>query len=116
MSGPSGHGGTSLEDCTSRCALHDAGLGSCAILAVARREPAPPDDGGLPADGRDGRHGDELAVRWIPPVFVNGEGEAVDIAHERRPTDGAVAFQSRPPFVRCAAMPTPCQRAGSEAP
>lgn len=30
----------------------------------------------------DGRFGDELVVRWIPPVFVNGEGEAVEVVHE----------------------------------
>ena len=50
MSGPSGQGGTSLEDCTSRCALYDHG--ACAILAFLRREPAPPADAGVPADGR----------------------------------------------------------------
>ena len=30
----------------------------------------------------DGRFGDELVVRWIPPVFVNGDGEAVEVVHE----------------------------------
>lgn len=40
MSGPSGLGGTSLEDCTSRCALYDRG--ACALLAFLRREPSPP--------------------------------------------------------------------------
>lgn len=30
----------------------------------------------------DGRFGDELVVRWIPPVFVNGDGEAVGVVHE----------------------------------
>lgn len=29
----------------------------------------------------DGRFGDELVVRWIPPVFVNGDGEAVEVVH-----------------------------------
>lgn len=43
MSGPSGQGGTSLKDCTSRCALYDHG--ACALLALLRREPAPPADG-----------------------------------------------------------------------
>lgn len=43
MSGPSGQGGTSIEDCTSRCALYDHG--ACALLALLRREPAPPADG-----------------------------------------------------------------------
>lgn len=44
MSGPSGQGGTSLKDCTSRCALYDHG--ACALLALLRREPAPPADDG----------------------------------------------------------------------
>lgn len=37
MSGPSGQGGTSLNDCTSLCALYDHG--GCALLAFLRREP-----------------------------------------------------------------------------
>ena len=30
----------------------------------------------------DGRFGDELVVRWVPPIFVNGDGEAVEVVHE----------------------------------
>lgn len=30
----------------------------------------------------DGRFGDELVVRWIPPVFVNGDGEPIEVVHE----------------------------------
>ena len=40
MSGPSGQGGTSPKDCTSRCALYDHG--ACALLALLRREPSTP--------------------------------------------------------------------------
>ena len=40
MSGPSGRGGTSLEDCTGMCAMYDRG--GCALLAFIRREPSQP--------------------------------------------------------------------------
>ena len=30
----------------------------------------------------DGRFGDELVVRWVPPVFVNGDGDAIEVVHE----------------------------------
>ena len=30
----------------------------------------------------DGRFGDELIVRWVPPVFVNGDGETIEVVHE----------------------------------
>ena len=56
MSGPSGRGGTSLEDCTSRCALYDRG--ACALLALIRRAPSPtsPTPAGSADDAPDGMH------------------------------------------------------------
>ncbi len=32
----------------------------------------------------DGKHGDELVVRWIPPIAVNGGEDEVETVHERR--------------------------------
>lgn len=32
----------------------------------------------------DGRYGDELILKWIPPVYVNGAGEPIEIVHESR--------------------------------
>lgn len=63
MSGPSGWGGTSLEDCTSRCALYDHG--GCALLAFLRREPAPTDFDGFPDGGRDGGCVTDLKGKWV---------------------------------------------------
>lgn len=38
-----------------------------------------------PRKGReDGKHGDELVVRWIPPIAVNGGEDEVETVHESR--------------------------------
>lgn len=38
-----------------------------------------------PRKGRtDGQHGDRLELRWVPPVYVNGDGEAVEVVHKTR--------------------------------
>lgn len=29
----------------------------------------------------DGKFGDELVVRWIPPAFVNGNGDTIEVVH-----------------------------------
>lgn len=35
-----------------------------------------------PRKGRvDGRHGDRLVIRWIPPIAVNGGGKAAEVVH-----------------------------------
>ena len=65
MSGPSGLGGTSLEDCTSRCALYDTRSGSCALLAIARHEPAQPVLDGFPDGGRNGGCVTDLKGKWV---------------------------------------------------
>lgn len=78
MSGPSGRGGISLEDCTSRCAMYDHGM--CALLALLRREPAPPADAGGLADGcehacRMGCRAYEPRVDWESLLAVADEME-----------------------------------------
>ena len=36
-----------------------------------------------PRKGRDdGRHGDALVLRWVPPTYVNGDGSEVEVVHE----------------------------------
>ena len=38
-----------------------------------------------PRKGRDdGRFGDKLILKWLPPIFVNGLGEPVEVVHESR--------------------------------
>lgn len=32
----------------------------------------------------DGKHGDDVVLRWIPPIYVNGAGDPIEIVHESR--------------------------------